>query len=156
MDTVSRRLKDVVRSAMQEDKIYNNEEIRQLIYEKTGMRYKEEDRETHFAGCLSALKKSGGIIQVERGKYRKGNVRTGLLNSNMSDQESKKFPEIMPENETFILQVKKEISQSVKRELSCLKAVTKKIVLPFDTSEEDLQYMLKVKELIRNLEEFER
>ena len=74
----------------------------------------------------------------------------------MSDQESKNFPEIMPENETFILQVKKEISQSVKRELSCLKAVTKKIVLPFDTSEEDLQYMLKVKELIRNLEEFER
>ena len=41
MDTVSRRLKDVVRSEMQEDKIYNNEEIRQLIYEKTGMRYKE-------------------------------------------------------------------------------------------------------------------
>lgn len=64
MDTVSKRLKDTIRSAMEEDRTYSNESIRQLIYGKTGMKYGTDYKETHFADCLNALKKSGEGIRV--------------------------------------------------------------------------------------------
>ena len=156
MDTISRRLKDTLRTAMQDDKTYSTAAIRQLVYGKTGMKYGEDYKETHFAGCLSALKKSGEIIQVQRGEYIKGKIRpqsrervtVGLKNQNLPISETDKSKSLA--------QVKDEIMQSVQKEVAFLKSVTQNIVLSFDTPEEDIQYMLRLKELIRKLEEFEQ
>ena len=158
MDTISRRLKDTLRTAMQDDKTYSTAAIRQLVYGKTGMKYGEDYKETHFAGCLSALKKSGEIIQVQRGEYIKGKIQpqsqsrervtVGLKNQNLPISETDKSKSLA--------QVKDEIMQSVQKEVAFLKSVTQNIVLSFDTPEEDIQYMLRLKELIRKLEEFEQ
>lgn len=156
MDTISKRMKDAVRSAMQENKIYTTEDIRQLIYDETGMKYKVEYKETHFAGCLSALKKSGEIIQMDRGEYRRGNMKVRRWSGSLMKQETEASSEMTAGGEVPISQVKEEIMRSVQRELAFLRPLTKRIVLPFDTPEEDIQYMLKVKELVKNLEEFEQ
>lgn len=156
MDTISRRLKDTLRTAMQEGKTYSTAAIRQLVYGKTGMKYGEDYKETHFAGCLSALKKSGEIIQVQRGEYIKGKIQpqskervtVELKNQNLLISEMDKSKSLT--------QVKDEIMQSVQKEVVFLKSVTQNIVLSFDTPEEDIQYMLRLKELIRKLEEFEQ
>lgn len=39
MDTISKRLKDALRIAMQEGTTYSNETIRQLIHAQAGMEY---------------------------------------------------------------------------------------------------------------------
>lgn len=156
MDTISRRLKDTLRTTMQDGKTYSTAAIRQLVYGKTGMKYGEDYKETHFAGCLSALKKSGEIIQVQRGEYIKGKIQpqsrervtVGLKNQNLPISETDKSKSLA--------QVKDEIMQSVQKEVAFLKSVTQNIVLSFDTPEEDIQYMLRLKELIRKLEEFEQ
>ena len=156
MDTISRRLKDTLRTAMQDDKTYSTAAIRQLVYGKTGMKYGEDYKETHFAGCLSALKKSGEIIQVQRGEYIKGKIQpqskervtVELKNQNLLISETDKSKSLA--------QVKDEIMKSVQKEVAFLKSVTQNIVLSFDIPEEDIQYMLRLKELIRKLEEFEQ
>ena len=71
METISKRLKSTLQKEMEIDKIYKNEEIRRLIFEKTGMRYGADYMETHFTGCLCALRKSGDIVQVQRGEYKR-------------------------------------------------------------------------------------
>ena len=156
MDTISKRLKDAVRSSMQENRIYTTEDVRQLIFEKTGMRYKAEYRETHLAGCLSALKKSGEIVQVDRGEYRRGNMKVRPWKNGLTGSEIQDSSEVTAKKEVSVSQVKGEIMQSVQRELAYLRPLTKRIVLQFDTPEEDIQYMLKLKELVKNLEEFEQ
>lgn len=155
MDTISKRLKDTLRGVMQEDMIYSNEDFRRLIYEKTGMAYKSDYMETHFAGCLSALRKSGEIIQVRRGEYKRGTVKRRLRNT---DQAKTVISGIAGQAAETVLisQVKADILQSVRQELTYLRSLTKNIVISFDTPEEEIQYMLKCKELVRNLEQFER
>ena len=158
MDTISRRLKDTLRTAMQDDKTYSTAAIRQLVYGKTGMKYGEDYKETHFAGCLSALKKSGEIIQVQRGEYIKGKIQPQSQSRKRVTVELKN--QNLPISETdktkSLAQEKDEIMQSVQKEVAFLKSVTQNIVLSFDTPEEDIQYMLRLKELIRKLEEFEQ
>lgn len=156
MDTISKRLKDTLRTAMQDGETYSNASIRQLVYGKTGMKYGEDYKETHFAGCLSALKKSGEIIQVQRGEYIKGKpqvqsrerVTAELKNQNLLIKETDKS--------MLLAQVKDEIMQSVQKEVAYLKSVTQNIVFSFDTPAEDIQYMLRLKELVYKLEEFEQ
>ena len=55
-----------------------------------------------------------------------------------------------------VSQAKGDILKSVSRELTYLKSLAKNIVMSFDTSEEDIQYMLKLKELVKILEQFEQ
>lgn len=155
METISKQLKDTLRNTMQDKKIYSNEAIRQLIFENTGMKYGEDYKESHFAGCLSALKRNNEIIQVQRGEYKRGAVKRFSGNNGFTDQETRSASEKGADTETSMLQIKKDILLSVKRELAYLKSVTKNIVLSFDTPGEEIQYMLKVKELIGNLEDFE-
>ncbi len=149
MDTVSKRLKDTIRNAMQEDRTYSNESIRQLIYGKTGMKYGTDYKETHFAGCLNALKKSGEIIQVQRGEYKKGRARAqeGPQQQDFSESASR---------DVSMDQVKEDILLSVQQELTYLRSVAQNIVLSFDAPREDIQYMLKLKELVRALEDFQQ
>lgn len=156
MDTISRRLKDTLRNTMQDDKIYSNEDIRQLIYEKKGLKYKEDYLETHFAGCLSALRKSGEIIQIQRGEYKRGNMKRLSQNSCQAEKEMQNTFGRTAEGMTSLSQVKGDVVQSVSRELTYLKSLAKNIVMSFDTSEEDIQYMLKLKELVKVLEQFEQ
>lgn len=156
MDTISGRLKDTLRNAMQDDKIYSNEDIRQLIYEKKGLKYKEDYLETHFAGCLSALRKSGEIIQIQRGEYKRGNMKKLSQNSCRTEKEMQNTFGQTAEGMVSVSQVKSDVVQSVSRELTYLKSLAKNIVMSFDTSEEDIQYMLKLKELVKILEQFEQ
>lgn len=154
METISKRLKDTLRETTQYDRKYTNEGFRQLIFEHTGMKYGEDYQESHFAGCLSALRKSGDIVQVQRGEYRKGDPEprhAGPAAMNTPD-----FTDSVNDRDVSMAQVKEGIIQSVQRELAYLKSVTPKMVLSFDSSEEDIQFMLKVKELVRTLEEFRR
>lgn len=151
MDTVSKRLKDTIRSAMQEDRTYSNEAIRQMIYGKTGMKYGTDYKETHFAGCLNALKRSGEIIQVQRGEYKKG--RTGAQAQEGPQQQD--FSESVS-GEVSTDQVKEDILLSVRQELTYLRSITQNMVFSFDAPREDIEYMLKLKELIRALEEFQQ
>lgn len=156
MDTISKRLKDTLRNAMQDGGTYSNEAIRQLILGKTGMKYGVDYKESHFAGCLSALKRSGEIIQVQRGEYIKGKSVTRPQDMLSSGALAQKTSGSAVDRTISISQAKEEILQSVQRELVMMKSVTQNIVLPFDTPAEDIQCMLKLKELIKNLEEFER
>lgn len=155
MDTISKQLKDTIRNTMQDGKIYSNEAIRQLIFANAGMKYGEDYKESHFAGSLSALKKSNEIVQIQRGEYKKGNVRSSASNKNLIDMVTSDFQEQKVNEEMAMSKIKNDVMQSVKRELVYLRAVTKDIMLSFDTPGEDLQYVLRVKELIEKLEEFE-
>lgn len=154
MDTISKRLKDTVRNTMRKEETYSNEAIRQLIYGKTGMKYGVDYKETHFAGCLSALKKSGEIIQVQRGEYIKGDVKSISDNKLKAEPKEQDFSAVAVEEMRSMQQIRKGVMQSVQGELVYLKSVAQKIVLSFDTPEEDIQYMLKLKELVKSLEEF--
>lgn len=156
MDTISKRLKDAVRASMQEDRVYSNENFRQLIYERTGMKYKVDYLETHFAGCLSALKKSGEIVQIQRGEYKKGNMKRQSGNACGIEKEMLNAAGKAPDGMMPVSQVKEEVLQSVRRELTFLRSRTKNIMMSFDTPEEDIQYMLKLKELVKSLEQFEQ
>ena len=49
METISKRLKSTLQKEMEIDKIYKNEEIRRLIFEKTGMRYRADYMEMRGA-----------------------------------------------------------------------------------------------------------
>lgn len=53
-------------------------------------------------------------------------------------------------------QVKEDILLSVRQELTYLRSVAQNIVLSFDAPREDIQYMLKLKELVRALEDFQQ
>lgn len=156
MDTISKRLKDTMRNAMQKEETYSNEAIRQLIYGKTGMKYGVDYKETHFAGCLNALKKSGEIIQVQRGEYIRGDMKSMSNNKPEAELEEQDTSAAMAEEMMPMQQIRKEVMQSVQGELVYLKSAAQKIVLSFNTPEEDIQYMLKLKELVKSLEEFEQ
>lgn len=156
MDTISKRLKDALRTAMLEGETYSNEAIRQLVYKETGMKYKEDYKETHFAGCLSALKKNGEIIQVERGEYIKGKTRISPQKKSAAESRAQELPQPKMDEIMSMAQVKAEIKQSVQKEVAFLKCITQNIVLSFDTPAEDIQYMLRLKELVKELEEFEQ
>ena len=156
METISRRLKDTLRKGMREGRTYSNKAIRQLISDETGMKYGEDYQESHFAGCLNALRKSGDIIQVQRGEYIKGNTGTQSPDRALLEPKTQDSSAAASHNVMTMAQVKENILQSVQRELAYLKSITQNLVLSFDTSEEDIQCMLKLKELVKNLEEFER
>ena len=156
METISKRLKSTLRKEMERNRIYSNDEIRQLIYEKTGMKYGVDYMETHFAGCLSALKKSGDIKQVQRGEYIKGNIQFLSQSRNQVRPNTPDSAESAEEGTMFLAQTKKEVLESLQKERAYLKSVAQNIVLSFDTPEADIQYMLKLKELDRGLEELER
>lgn len=155
MDTISKRLKDTLKAGMQAGVTYSNEEMRRIILREAGMEYGKDYKETHFAGCVSSLKKSGEIIQIQRGEYVRGSVKSKSADKGREETERAESSETAEET-VSMAQVKENILQSVRRELVYLKSVTQNIVLSFDTSEEDIQYMLKVKELLRNLQEFEQ
>lgn len=156
METISKRLKNTLRKEMERNKVYSNEEIRQLIYEKAGMKYGVDYMETHFAGCLSALKKSGVIKQVQRGEYIKGNPQSLSQSWEQIQPGRQESSETVEEGSVFLTQTKKEVLESLQRERAYLKSVAQNVVLSFDTPESDIQYMLKLKELDRELEELER
>ena len=156
METISKRLKDILRTTMQDEETYSNEAIRQLIYVKSGMKYDEDYKETHFAGCLNALKKSGEIIQVQRGLYRKGKPLTCSGKETVGDTKLQNTPHLERDQAMSIAQVKGEIVHSVQKELTFLKSVTQNIIMSFETPEEDIQFMLNLKEVVKSLEDFER
>lgn len=65
-------------------------------------------------------------------------------------------PELVTGTVMSMAQVKEDILQSVRNELTYLKSITQNIVMSFDTPGEDIQCMLKLKELVRSLEDFEQ
>lgn len=156
METISRRLKSTLRNEMEKDRVYTNDEIRRLIYEKTGMRYGADYMETHFAGCLSALRKSGDIVQVQRGEYKKGNPDAEAQGRAQTQRGRQNAENTAVGANMTLAQIKREVLQSLRRESAYLNSVAQNIVLSFDMPEEDIQYMLKLKELIRKLGEYER
>lgn len=147
MGAISKRLKDTLQKEMEYGKIYSTDEIRDLIYERTGMKYGADYMETHFAGCLNALKKSGDITPVQRGEYR----RKDPLQINQSESSGSEESRTL-----FLAQTRKEVLESLQRERAYLRSVTQDVVLSLDAPMADLQYMLKLKEMDRVLEELER
>ncbi len=156
MDTISKQLKDALRTAMLDGETYSNEAFRHLVYKETGMRFKEDDKETHFAGCLSALKKNGEIIQVGRGEYIKGKPRISPQKKAAAESRSQELSQLKMDETMSMAQVKNEIKRTVEKEVVFLKCITQNIILSYDTPAEDIQYMLRLKELVKKLEEFEQ
>jgi len=156
LETISKRLKSTLQKEMEIDKIYKNEEIRRLIFEKTGMRYGADYMETHFTGCLCALRKSGDIVQVQRGEYKRVDSESAARRGEQARRGEPETGQPVIDRTMTLAQVKREVLQSLRRENAYLNAVAQNITLSFDMPEGDIQYMLKLKELIRKLEEFER
>lgn len=145
MATISAQLKQALLSSMEETIIYNNSQLKELIFEETGMTYGIDYQESHFAGCLTALRKKGLLEQVERGEYRKAGKAPdrGSADTLSLEVSSPSLPT-----------VQQEILSYVRKEICDLQNIAKNIQVDYTITDKDYENLVKIKELIQYLQDF--
>ena len=143
MATISAQLKEALLQSMEGDTIYNNSQLKDLIFKETGMTYGKEYQESHFAGCLIALRKKGLLEQVDRGEYRK--VKAPLDSGTAF---------LSSDGGVSLTTVQQEILSYIRKEIHDLQNIAKNINVDYTITDKDYENLVKIKELIQFLQNF--
>ena len=155
--SISKKLKDSFIQGLEENVIYSNPDLKEVIRAQTGMTYGKEYQESHFAGSLTALRKKGILEQVERGQYRKRPQPTSTCPTSAPpavSTPSLRSPAPGTDDRIPLDRAKQAILSSIRAESEQLQKIAERIYLDFAITDEDYQSVQKIRELIQHLQNF--